>query len=508
MDRRSFLRNLGLVAGAGSVSMALGNIPIRAFSRSFLNIQAVNGKVIVLLQLSGGNDGLNTIIPVEDSLYYNARPSLGIRKEDAIHLNNLTGMHPSLQPLKALYDEGMVAVLQNVGYASPDRSHFRATDIWLSASDSNVVIDDGWVGRYLAKVLPDHNQINSEHPMAIQIGSTQSALLECTCQGTMGISFESPNQFYQLINGSTADNDPPPNTVAGNQLKYIKEIAALSIRYAQIIKEKADLVENKATYPNTRLARQLAIVAELIAGGLETPVYLTSIGGFDTHANQAGSHANLLTTVAQAIEAFQADLKLLGIEDRVVLMTFSEFGRRVNQNGSGGTDHGTAAPLFVIGRNVYGGVYGNNPDLTDLDNSGDIKYKYDFRQLYATLLTQQLGMPINRMPDVLMRDFETLPLISENAGNLSGPSVFHLEQNYPNPFNPSTTISYYLRIPQAVRLDVFSSAGDKVATLVNAYQETGSYDVIFDASRYSSGVYFARLDAGLTSKTIKMVLVK
>jgi uncharacterized protein (DUF1501 family) len=344
--------------------------------------------------------------------------------------------------------------------------------------------------------------------MAIQIGSTQSALLECTCQGTMGISFESPNQFYQLINGSTADNDPPPDTIAGNQLKYIKEIAALSIRYAQIIKEKADSVENKATYPNTRLARQLAIVAELIAGGLETPVYLTSIGGFDTHANQSGSHANLLTTVAQAIEAFQTDLRLLGIEDKVVLMTFSEFGRRVNQNGSGGTDHGTAAPLFVIGRNVYGGVYGNNPDLTDLDNGGDIKYRYDFRQLYATLLTQQLGMPIERMPDVLMKDFETLPLISEKAGNLSGPSVFHLEQNYPNPFNPTTTISYYLRIPQAVRIDVFSSAGDKVATLVNAYQETGSYEVQFDGSKYSSGVYFARLDTGATSKTIKMMLIK
>ena len=508
MDRRSFLRNLGLVAGAGTVSMALGNIPIRAFSRSFMNIQAVNGKVIVLLQLSGGNDGLNTIIPVEDSLYYNARPSLGIRKEDAIYLNNLTGMHPSLQPLKALYDEGMVAVLQNVGYASPDRSHFRATDIWLSASDSNVVIDDGWVGRYLAKVLPDHNPINSEHPMAIQIGSTQSALLECTCQGTMGISFESPNQFYQLINGSTADNDPPPDTIAGNQLKYIKEIAALSIRYAQIIKEKADLVENKAEYPNTRLARQLAIVAELIAGGLETPVYLTSIGGFDTHANQAGGHANLLTTVAQAIEAFQTDLRLLGIEDRVVLMTFSEFGRRVEQNGSAGTDHGTAAPLFVIGRNVFGGVYGNNPDLTDLDNNGDIKYKYDFRQLYATLLTQQLGMPIDRMPDVLMRGFETLPLISEKAGNLTGPSVFHLEQNYPNPFNPSTTINYYLRIPQSVKLEVFSAAGDKVATLVNAYQDVGNYDVQFDGKSYSSGVYFARLDVGVSSKTIKMMLIK
>ena len=508
MDRRSFLRNLGLVAGAGTVSMALGNIPIRAFSRSFLNIQAINGKVIVLLQLSGGNDGLNTIIPFEDSIYYNKRPSLGIKKEDAVKLNYLTGMHPSLQPLKSLYDDGMMAVVQNVGYESPNRSHFRSTDIWLTASDSNVVVDDGWVGRYLAKVLPDHNPINTEHPMAIQIGSTQSALLECTCQGSMGISFESPNQFYQLINGSTADNDPPPNTVAGNQLKYIKEVAALSIRYAQVIKEKADLVENKATYPNTRLARQLAIVAELVAGGLETPVYLTSVGGFDTHANQANSHANLLTTVAQAIEAFQTDLKLLGIADRVVLMTFSEFGRRLNQNGSAGTDHGTAAPLFIIGRNVYGGVYGNNPDLTDLDNSGDIKYKYDFRQLYATLLTQQLGMPIERMPDVLMKNFETLPLISEKAGSLRGPTAFQLEQNYPNPFNPSTTISYYLRVPQSVKLEVFSAAGDQIATLVNGYQDIGSYDVQFDGRSYSSGVYFARLDVGVSSKTIKMMLVK
>jgi hypothetical protein len=189
-------------------------------------------------------------------------------------------------------------------------------------------------------------------------------------------------------------------------------------------------------------------------------------------------------------------------------MTFSEFGRRVEQNGSAGTDHGTAAPLFVIGRNVYGGVYGNNPDLTDLDNNGDIKYKYDFRQLYATLLTQQLGMPIDRMPDVLMRGFETLPLISEKAGNLTGPSVFHLEQNYPNPFNPSTTINYYLRIPQSVKLEIFSAAGDKVATLVNAYQEVGNYDVQFDGRSYSSGVYFARLDVGVSSKTIKMMLIK
>jgi uncharacterized protein (DUF1501 family) len=508
MDRRSFLRNLGVIAGAGTVSMALGNVPIRAFSKSFLNFQAINGKVIVIVQLSGGNDGLNTVIPFEDSLYYNARPNIGIPKGDVIKLNNLTGMHPSLLPLKSLYEEGKVAVVQNVGYNNPNRSHFRSTDIWLSASDSNVVIDDGWVGRYLAKVFPDYVDFNQEHPMAIQIGSTQSALLECTCQGSMGISFENPNQFYQLINGSSADNDPPPNTMAGDQLRYIKEVAARSIRYAEIIKEKADSTTNLATYPNTNLGRQLAIVAELIAGGLETPVYLTSIGGFDTHANQLNSHANLLSNVAQSIAAFQQDLELHRIADKVVMMTFSEFGRTFKQNGSAGTDHGAAAPLFVIGKNVKGGIIGNNPDLTDLDNSGDIKHKYDFRQIYASLLTDQLGMPSDRMPDVLMKSFETLPLISVKNLAHGGPRAFQLEQNYPNPFNPSTTINYSLRVPQQVSLKVFSAAGDEVETLVNQYQDAGIYSVQFDGSKHPSGVYFARLDSRATRETIKMVLLK
>jgi len=508
MDRRSFLRNLGIIAGAGSVSMALGNIPIRALSRPFLNIKQVNGKVIVILQLSGGNDGLNTIIPFEDSLYYNARPSIGISKNNALHLSNLTGMHPSLQPLMPFYDDGKMAVVQNVGYDNPNRSHFRSTDIWLSASDSDVVVDDGWVGRYLANVFPDYIPFNQEHPMAIQIGSTQSALLECTCQGSMGISFETPNQFYQLINGSTADNDPPPNTLAGNQLKYIKEVAALSIRYAEIIKEKADTVENIAPYPDTRLGRQLAIIAELIAGGLETPVYLTSVGGFDTHANQSGSHSNLLGSLAEAISAFQTDLELLGIADRVVLMTFSEFGRRVNQNSSGGTDHGTAAPLLVIGHNVNGGIYGDNPDLTDLDNAGDIKHKYDYRQIYASLLVGQLAMSPERMPEVLTRGFSTLPLISASTTYHDKPLSFKLHQNYPNPFNPTTSITYNLRVPLTFRLEVFSAAGDRVATLFNGHQDIGSYTVQFDGSKYPSGVYFATFESGVVRETVKMMLVK
>ena len=508
MDRRSFLRNLGVLAGAGTASMVIGGVPLRAFSKSFLNIKEVNGRVVVILQLSGGNDGLNTIIPYEDSLYYNARPSIGIKKADAIRLSNLTGMHPSLMPLKSLFDDGKFAVVQNVGYENPNRSHFRSTDIWLSASDSDEVIEDGWVGRFLAQVFPDYTTFNNEHPMAIQIGSTQSALLECTCQGSMGISFESPNQFYQLINGSTADNDPPPNTIAGHQLKYIKEIAAQSIRYAEIIKDKADTVDNIAEYPNTRLGRQLAIVAELIAGGLETPVYLTSIGGFDTHANQLNSQANVLSDVAEAVAAFEEDIKLLGVADRVVLMTFSEFGRRVNQNSSGGTDHGTAAPLFVIGQNVNGGIYGDNPDLSDLDNNGDIKYKYDYRQIYATLLTDQLGMPSDRMSDVLFRSFETLPLVSVKNYNANEPIAFNLKQNYPNPFNPTTKITYTLRRGISFRLVIYSAPGNEVVTLRKGYQEAGEHTIEFDGTRYPSGVYFAAIESGTLRQTIKMILLK
>jgi len=508
MHRRKFLRHLGLLTGAGTVSMTLCDIPLKAFAQPFISANTVNGKVLVLVQLSGGNDGLNTVVPFQDSNYHNARPSIRIRENEALRLSNTLGLHPSLNPFKELYDEGELAVVQSVGYPNPDRSHFRSTDIWLSASDSDDYIEDGWVGRFLAKAFPEPENFNTNHPMAIQIGASQSMLLQCTCQGQMGISFEDPNQFYQLINGSTADNDPPPNTIAGEQLRYIKQIAAQSIQYAQIIKDAADTVQNKVQYPNSSLGRQLAIVAELIAGGLETPVYLTSVGGFDTHSNQLNGHANLLQNLANSVSAFMQDLKLLGVADRVVVMTFSEFGRRVEQNGSAGTDHGTAAPLFVIGSNVKGGIIGENPDLNDLDNNVDLKYQFDFRQVYATLLQDQLGMSADKMNDVLFRSFDTLPLIAVKHAASGGPVSFSLFQNYPNPFNPATRIDYRLRLPQYIRLVVYDSTGGEVVTLDQGWKEAGSYAKTFGDGRYPTGVYYCRLISGSYKQTIKMILLK
>jgi len=267
-------------------------------------------------------------------------------------------------------------------------------------------------------------------------------------------------------------------------------------------------VENKVQYPNSSLGRQLAIVAELIAGGLETPVYLTSVGGFDTHSNQSNSHANLLQNLSSSVSSFLEDLKLLGVADRVVVMTFSEFGRRVEQNGSAGTDHGTAAPLFVLGKNVKGGIVGNNPNLEDLDNNGDLKYEFDFRQVYASLLQDQLGMSGDKMEEVLFGNFETLPLIEFKHASSGGPVSFSLFQNYPNPFNPSTQINYSLRTPQFIRLVVYDPTGAEVVTLDQGWKEAGSYTVTFGNGRYPSGVYYCRLISGSYKQTIKMILVK
>jgi uncharacterized protein (DUF1501 family) len=510
MNRRKFLKNISLITGASTISFSIAGIPIKAFARPLLNIKSLNGKILVLLQFKGGNDGLNTIIPFEDSIYYNKRPAIGISKSTVVKINNLMGFHPSLEPLRTLYDEGIVSVIQNVGYANQNRSHFRSTDIWLSASDSNQYLYDGWAGRYLCEVFPDYPAVPPEYPMAIQLGSVQSLALESQFGGT-GITFQDPNTFYQLVNGITADSDPSPNTLAGEELKFLKEVAANSIQYATVIKEKADAGQNKATYPNTNLAKQLAIIADLIAGGLQTQVYLATLDGFDTHSNQLTTHANLLKTFADAIKAFQEDLKLLGIADKVVTMTFSEFGRRLQQNGSSGTDHGAAAPMILIGNNVIGGFIGKNPNLSDLDYNGDIKYEFDFRQIYASLLVDHLGLPKQKLQDIFFKDIQTLSLIKNSPTSITDsnlPSTFILYQNYPNPFNPETVITYSLPANDFVRLKVYDILGNEITTIVSEYKSGGTYSVKFNGSNLSSGIYIYTLESSGYRDSKKMQLIK
>jgi len=508
MKRRDFIKRVGSLAGAASLS--IGGMPLRAFAKPFFNITANLGKILVVVQLKGGNDGHNTVIPIEDSLYYNKRPTLSIPKNDAVKLDNLTGLHPMLQPFKEFYDNGMLSIIQNVGYENPVRSHFRSTDIWLSGSDANEYLSDGWVGRYLANTFPDFPNTSSPQPMAIQIGSVQSLLLESQ-HGGMGVTIEDPNTFYQLVQGSEADNDPPPATLAGEELRYLKQVAARSLLYADVIKEKADAGKNLIAYPNTGLGNQLSIIAGLINGGLNTPVYLATLKGFDTHANQLSRHETLLSNLATAVAAFQKDLGLAGLEDRVVVLTISEFGRRLRENASDGTDHGTAAPMFLIGKNVAGGIVGDNPDLTKLDRRGDISHTYDFRQIYASILSQHFQTEDAAIQQILPGEFATLPLINNNPNSVGGsemPKTFALNQNYPNPFNAATLIPYSISRSGNVQLNLYDIKGRMVRRLVDRRHTPGQYTVQLDASELASGIYFYRIVSGEFYEQRRMTLVK
>lgn len=505
MKRHEFIKRLGVLAGGASLQ--LQGIPVQALhSNPFrVNIENTDGKILVLLQLQGGNDGLNTLVPIEDANYYNQRKAVNIAKDAAIKINATLGMHPSLAGIKKLYDQGKVSLVQNVGYASPDRSHFRATDIWLSASDAKQYVYEGWAARYLEQQNPAYPAALPSAPMAIQLGSVESMLLQGKF-GSLGTVFDDPNQFYQLISGSTVDNDLPPNTLAGQELKFLRNIATASIAYSSQIKEKADKGKNTLTYPNTNLGRQLAIVAKLISGGLETPVYLTTLGGFDTHANQLNAHANLLTQVSQAIAAFQADIEALGVAHQVTLMTFSEFGRRVKENGTAGTDHGTAAPLFVIGNTVKGGILGSNPNLTALDASGDIKFEFDYRQIYASVLMDHLGIGANQSKEVLFKDFAKLPIFrTNNQDNTTG--SISLSQNAPNPALQITEFTYATTQSQHLQLQVFDLQGRLIATLAHGPHSTGVYSQRLDVSSLPKGLYaYSLIAASGERKTLRMLV--
>lgn len=506
INRRLFLNQLSLLSG--SVAVGLSGVQLRAFAHPLLmDAKSTDGKVLVLVQLLGGNDGLNTFIPFEDSNYFNGRPQIAIPKAQVLTLENNMGFHPSMTQFKDLYGAGKMKVLHSVGYQNQNRSHFRSTDIWLSASNSDEYLFDGWLGRFLSQSFPEFPSQSPKHPMAIELGSTESMLLQ-SAAGPTSVAFDNPNSFFQLVNGSTADNDPPPATLAGEELKYLKQVAANSIKYSTVIKSAADKVQNTVTYPNTSLARQLSIVAEMIAGGLETPVYLTTIGGFDTHANQLPNHANLLKTMTDAVATFQKDIEQLGIADRVTLMTFSEFGRRVKENGSVGTDHGSAAPMFIIGNGVRGGILGKNPSLTDLDNNGDIKHQHDFKSVYSTILQDHFGLAKNEAKGILNRDFDKYAIFRTTKPPKPSANLLELVQNYPNPFSQLTKVEYNLTRSAHVKFTLMDMLGRELTVIDRGVQEDGYYSLDFQDDSLADGIYLYTIQADDQKITKRMVIAR
>jgi uncharacterized protein (DUF1501 family) len=434
--RREFLRSTVL---GSALSWTVPTFLANTFSSLHADAadsatQIATGKdstILVVLQMAGGNDGLNTVVPFDDDFYYKARPRIGIAAKEVLKLSDHVGLHPKLSGLKALYDAGQLGVLQGVGYPNPNRSHFRSTEIWQTASDAGRYETTGWLGRYF-----DNACAGCDPTVAVAISAQMPQAF--AAKQPKGICFNNPQNYrfierdkprpgekdmleesYRKLNDTEempADNSG--GTIAaingagghtGSPLDFIERTALDAQVSSDQIRAIVSRSENKATYPASQLANSLKLVAKLIDGGMTTRIYYVSQGGYDTHTNQSGAHERLLTDLGDAVKAFVADLQAQGNLERVLLMTFSEFGRRVTENASGGTDHGAAAPMFVVGNKMKAGLFGKYPSLAPADLfQGDVKYNVDFRSVYAGVLEHWLK---TKSVPVLGRQFPPLQLI-------------------------------------------------------------------------------------------------
>ncbi|MGG9970950.1 DUF1501 domain-containing protein [Ferruginibacter sp. SUN002] len=432
MKRRDFI---GKAITTAVIPTLVSGFSLKGFAANSLlhrvlaSAPPMNDHVLVMVRLTGGNDGLNTVIPIDVyANYYNARTNIAIPENRILALNGVStmGLHPSMTGMQTMYNEGNLGIVQSVSYPNPNFSHFRATDIWMSGSDSNEVVSSGVAGRYLDYEFPGfpngYPNSGMADPLAIQIGSVTSLALQGAAVN-MGMSISDPTNFYNFLNGV---EDPLPSNNAGKELAYIRSVVKQTQQYSAVIKSAALSVTQQVSYPaNNSLAAQLKIVARLVKGGLKTRVYMVEHKGFDTHSLQTdtidttvGEHANLLGGLSEALKAFQDDLNFLQIEDRVVGMTFSEFGRRIKSNSSGGTDHGAAAPLFIFGKKANATVLGTTPNLPVTATVNDnIAMQYDFRSVYASLLEQWLCVRPTDLQEIMLQNFQSLPIIESLSCN-------------------------------------------------------------------------------------------
>ena len=373
-----------------------------------------DGKILVIVQLSGGNDGLNMVVPYADDAYHRARPQIAHPASGVLKVDSYIGLHPNLAPLKELYDSGMMSIVQGVGYPNPNRSHFRSMDIWHSADPSKEIVTNGWLGRFF-----DNTCAGTDPHVGVSIGEQMPLAMKG--DRITPLSFDRPETYryngrnkegYLALNKidpavaqqhastevraavGTKAQAPAAKTIVtpSSQLDFLHRTAMDAQLSSDDILRMTARHQPPAAYPGGSFGNGLRTIAAMIAGGLPTRVYYVSLGGFDTHANEKGRHDQLMQQLAQGINAFWKDLKKQENADRVMMMTFSEFGRRVEQNASGGTDHGADAPMFVFGSKIKSGVVGKHPSLPDLD-SGDLKFGTDFRSVYATILQNWLDAP-------------------------------------------------------------------------------------------------------------------
>ncbi len=528
MKRRKFISAL---SAATVLPALLDGFSFKTFAASPL-LQALasstnNDHVLVLIQLNGGNDGLNMVIPLDQ--YANlstARNNILIPSAQVLPLNGTvaTGLHPAMTGFQQLFNNGVANIIQGVSYPSPNFSHFRATDIWLTASDSSQVLSSGWAGRYLDYEYPNYPvgypNATVPDPLALEIGSTLSLALQGPAVG-MGLAITDPTNFYNLINGI---QDPAPNNNYGRELTYIREVSQQSQAYSTVITAAANTITQQSTsYPTAgtnSLADQLKIVARLVAGVLKTKIYMVNLGGFDTHSAQVdssdptiGTHATLLSKLSVAVAAFMDDLNFLNVADRVVGMTFSEFGRRIISNGSTGTDHGVGAPMLLFGNPVQNGILGTNPIIPVAATVNDnVAMQYDFRSVYASVLNEWFCVPQADLDQIMLQDFQLLPLVQSNActtdiHEINKKAGENIVWNDPNPFTSSTYITFKSKGGH-VLLQVFDTEGKVLKTLADGEYAEGTHKLWYENENHPSGIYYLRLQNEAIQQVKNMIVVQ
>lgn len=502
-SRRDFLSATGIL-GAGS--LALWRFGLRSFQPSPLMAALSNGandRVLVLIRLDGGNDGLNTVIERGNSHYYNIRPTIAIQEANMWALSNEYGMPLATEALQPLWNNGMMKVIHNVGYPEPNYSHFRSYDIVASASDSDTVVNTGWMGRFLDNEYAAFLEAPPTVPPALQIG-VQTDLVFRADAANMALAVSSPEEFYQIAQtGQLYDVAHLGNTPRELELAYVRQTANSAFRYAQTIKDAYSRGKNQVNYPvQNRLAEKLAIVAKLIKGRLGTRVFMVDIGGFDTHAEQYEFHLRLLQNLSEAVKAFYDDLAVGAdpqLPNKVLGMTFSEFGRTIFENGSLGTDHGWGTPMLMFGGEIGNGFVGEYQDLSNPNPYTDPDFSIDFRSIYSTVLQDWLGNSPDLVKFVMGQPHETIdglvPAIEAAKGDNEKCAL--LGHN-PDPGEAGVIeIKYAMLQDGPVRLQILDKAGHVLRTLVNEYKEKGSYTFRFKAPEWyiAPGTYKYRLMA-------------
>lgn len=515
MKRRQFLQTGSLV----SLPVFLGGMNVSAITNSALFglLNNADDRIIVLIQLNGGNDGLNMVIPIDQySGLSKVRPTLMLPETSVLKMVDNTGLHPAMTALHNMYNEGQVAVVQSVGYPNQNRSHFRSTDIWTSASDADEYITSGWVGRYLDQKYPGfplaYPNSDCPDPFAITIGG----LVSETCQGpSSNFSFTlTSKDSPKLVEETVAA--PADGSCYGQELDFIRNSIKQSNAYTTTVLSAFKKGKNIATYPTENsLANQLKLIANLISGGLGTKIYVANLGGFDTHANQVqsgetkiGDHAVLLKNLSEAIAAFTEDLQVLGIHERVVGMTFSEFGRQIKANNSLGTDHGTAAPLIVFGDCVQSGVFGNNPEITEnISPQEGVPMQFDFRSVYASVLIDWMGASESDIRSVLFNDFQKIPFIKDctDTTSASDDNTIAIQAHItPNPCSDFARVTFVNK-GKNVSISVLNALGALLDVPVNQSLSQDEHQVTLPVGHYAPGSYFVRIAIDNDVRTLKFI---